>query len=113
MSRTLEEAGYEVVRAFGAKDALRRIKMKAPDLILTDLAMPQVSGAQLIRVIKADPELRHIPCVAVTAHTYEGVGQLARQAGCDGFVSKPFRPARLLEEVVKHLGDPDWTLPSQ
>jgi CheY-like chemotaxis protein len=101
--RTLQNAGFQVVQAYGGADALRKVKMQEPDLILTDLSMPQMSGAEVIRAVKADPQTRHIPCVAVTAHMWDHFAEHAGQAGCDGWISKPFKANRLLEEISRHL----------
>jgi CheY-like chemotaxis protein len=103
LSHTLQAAGFTVVQAYGGEDALRKVKSHKPDLILTDLAMPKMSGVEVIEHVKRDPETKHIPCVAVTAFTWDHLAQSAGQAGCDGFVSKPFNAVRLLQEVAKHL----------
>jgi CheY-like chemotaxis protein len=92
-----------VVPAYGGEDAIRKVKAQKPDLVLTDLAMPKVSGVQVIETIKKDPETQHIPVVAVTAHVWDVLAQSAGQVGCDGYVSKPFTTKQLVQEVQKHL----------
>lgn len=101
--RTLQGAGFQVVQAYGGPDALRKIRAQRPDLILTDLSMPQMSGAEVIRAVKGDPKTRDIPCVAVTAHMWDYLAEHAGQAGCDGWISKPFKASRLLEEIGRQL----------
>jgi len=74
-----------------------------PDLVLTDLSMPKVSGVEVIEAIKTDPSTQHIPVIAVTAHVWDGIAQSAGQVGCDGYVSKPFTAKQIIQEVHKHL----------
>lgn len=106
LCHTLKSAGFQVVPAYGGEDALRKVKLHKPDLILTDLAMPKISGVEVIHHVKSDPETKHIPCVAVTAFMWDSIAQSASQVGCDSFVSKPFNSVRLLQEVAKYVALP-------
>lgn len=103
LTHTLHAAGFQVVQAYGGEDAIRKVQLQKPDLVLTDLAMPKVSGVQVIEFIKSDPETQHIPVVAVTAHVWDGIAQSAGQVGCDGYISKPFTAKQILQEVYRHL----------
>jgi len=103
LRHALEGAGYQVISAYGGEDAIRKVKVQKPDLVLTDLAMPKVSGVEVIEVIKTDPETQHIPVIAVTAHTWDGIAQSAGQVGCDGYISKPFSARQIIQEVARHL----------
>lgn len=103
LSHTLKAAGFNVIQAYGGEDALRKVKSHRPDLILTDLAMPKMSGVELIHHVKSDAQTKHIPCVAVTAFTWDHIAQSASQVGCDSFVPKPFNAVRLLQEVAKYV----------
>ena len=96
-------AGFTVIQAYGGEDALRKIKLHHPDLIVTDLAMPRMSGVEIIERVKRDPETKGIPCIAVTAYMWDQIASAANQAGCDGFVPKPFNGPRLLQEVAKFV----------
>ena len=102
----LTAAGFHVVQAYGGEDALRKVKHHKPDLILTDLAMPKMSGVEVIHQVKSDPDTRLIPCVAVTAFMWDHIAQSASQAGCDSFIAKPFNAVRLLREVAKYVPVP-------
>ncbi|HXQ22815.1 MAG TPA: response regulator [Candidatus Acidoferrales bacterium] len=102
----LTAAGYQVIPAYGGEDAIRKVKTHKPDLVLTDLAMPVVSGVEVIQMIKEDPETQHIPVIAVTAHVWDGLAQSAGQVGCDGYISKPFSTKQLVQEVQKYLNKP-------
>ncbi len=99
----LRAAGHVVIPAYGGEDALRKVQQQMPDLVLTDLAMPKVSGVELIQQIKKNPATQHIPCVAVTAHVWEFLAQSAGDAGCEGYLGKPFTHRQLVEFVSKHL----------
>ena len=106
ITHILKSAGFQVVQAYGGEDALRKVKHHKPDLILTDLAMPKMSGVEVIEKVKRDPETRLIPCVAVTAFMWDHIAQSAGQAGCDSFIAKPFNSVRLLREVAKYVPVP-------
>jgi CheY-like chemotaxis protein len=104
--QTLTSAGYEVVPAYGGEDAIRKVRGQKFQVVLTDLAMPKVSGVEVIHAIKNDPETSHLPVIAVTAHVWDGIAQSAGQVGCDGYISKPFSTKHLVMEVQKHLKPP-------
>lgn len=106
LTHALTAAGYQVVPAYGGEDAIRKVKAQKPDLVLTDLAMPKVSGVEVIESIKRDPDTQQIPVIAVTAHVWDGIAQSAGQVGCDGYISKPFNAKHVVQEVEKHLKRP-------
>jgi CheY-like chemotaxis protein len=99
----LTEAGHQVVTAYGGEDALRRLQRAPVDRIITDLAMPGMSGPVLIHRLRDDEVLGKIPIIAVTAYVWDDIGQKARAAGCDAFLSKPFTRDELLRTVQKYL----------
>ncbi len=103
MTHTLRAAGHVVIAAYGGEDALRKVKQHHPDLVLTDLAMPKITGVEVIEQIKRDEATKHIPCVAVTAHVWEFLAHSAGNAGCEGYLAKPFTNRQLVEFVNKHL----------
>lgn len=103
MTHLLQAAGFDVVRAYGGEDALRKLKQHAPDVIITDLAMPRMSGVEVIERVKRSPEGAAIPCIAVTAYMWDQIAHAASQAGCDGFVGKPFNGPKLLAEVTRFV----------
>ena len=106
LTEILTRAGYAVVTAFGGEDAFRKVKARPPEIVLTDLAMPIANGVQLIDALKSDPETERIPVIAVTAHIWDGIARAAKTAGCNGFVSKPFKKEDLLAELAKHIAAP-------
>jgi CheY-like chemotaxis protein len=102
----LEAAGFTVVQAYGGEDALRKVRMQPPDLVVTDLAMPLMSGVEVIERIKRSPDSASIPCIAVTAYMWDQIASAASEAGCNGFVAKPFNGPKLLAEVTKFVPVP-------
>jgi CheY-like chemotaxis protein len=95
----LEQQGFAVVAAGDGAEALGELSGRTPDLILTDLMMPRVSGLELIRRVRERAELRHVPIVAMTAFG-EGGLRLAKAAGADATFSKDSEPG-LLADILK------------
>jgi CheY-like chemotaxis protein len=85
----LAAEGHQVLRAMDAEQAQACLARDLPDLILMDIALPGMDGLMLTRIIKADDRLRHIPVIALTAFAMKGDDLKAREAGCDGYISKP------------------------
>jgi two-component system cell cycle response regulator DivK len=85
----LAAAGFEVDAAADAPQARLKLQEFRPDLILMDIQMPGMDGLQLTRLLKADPATRHIVVVAFTAFAMRGDEAKMREAGCDGYLSKP------------------------
>jgi two-component system, cell cycle response regulator DivK len=98
-----ESAGYEIVEAEDGQAGLVAAKAQRPDLILMDIQLPVMDGYEATRRIKADPDLRSIPLIAVTSYALSGDEGKARAAGCDGYVTKPFSPRHLLAKVKEYL----------
>ncbi len=99
----LENHGYRVLTAESGESALEVVRRQLPDLILLDHSLPGRTGAEIAAELKGDAALRRIPIVMMTAHTYGAVGRRARDAGVDGFLSKPCDPHRVLQEVQRYL----------
>jgi two-component system cell cycle response regulator DivK len=96
----LASVGYELLEA---EDGESGVAMAARDLILMDIQLPILDGYEAARRIKADPALRHIPIIAVTSYALSGDEAKAREAGCDGYVAKPFSPRQLLSKIAEFL----------
>jgi CheY-like chemotaxis protein len=99
----LLEDDYDVVQAVNGEEGVKKTETERPDLILMDLGMPVMDGWEATRKIKAQPELRHIPVIAVTSHAMVGDEIHAREAGCDEYVPKPIDEIELLEKIKKLL----------
>ena len=104
LARRLRRHGFEViVAADGARgvDAARR---ERPDLVLMDLDLPVLDGWEATRRLKAAPETRSIPVVALSAHAMAGERERALAAGCDDHDTKPVDLDRLLAKIRAQLG---------
>lgn len=96
-----------VTEAVNAFDALQKLPRGRFDLVLTDINMPTISGLELIRMIRARPEHRELPIVAISTERTADDVQRARRAGADGYLGKPFEAEtldRLLAEILAPSG---------
>ena len=98
--------GYRVHSVTSGEDVLVYLRELEPDLILMDIQLPGIDGLTLTRRLKADPETTQIPIIALTAYAMAGDEQRAREAGCDGYISKPFSPQTLADRVAQALEAP-------
>ncbi len=99
----LKHSGFAVRMAASGDEALREAREHLPDLILMDLSIPVIDGWECSRLLKADEATRHIIILALTAHAMRGDQERALAAGCDGYLSKPISPKKLVEEVKTRL----------
>jgi two-component system cell cycle response regulator DivK len=103
LSRRLGRRGYEVVIARDGAQAVAMALSQAPDLILMDMNLPLIDGWEATRRIKAAPEARGVPIIAVTAHGMVGDREKAIEAGCDDHHAKPVELTRLLSQIEAML----------
>lgn len=101
----LNEAGYKVRSVLSGEMALTAARTSAPDLILLDINMPIMNGYEVCRVLQADPNLRHIPIIFITALGEEIDRVQAANVGAVDFISKPFRLNEVLEKIAYHLSN--------
>ena len=90
---------YEAEPVRDGREAVERTRAFRPDLVIMDIQMPYVSGLELIEQLKADEELKRTPIMAVTAYAAKGDEQRIRDAGAEGYVSKPISLMRFIEAV--------------
>ena len=102
--KLLKRLGYQVTIAKDGKKALEAWENNRFDLILMDILMPEINGDEVVKLIRQREENVHTPIIAVTAHAMMGDQEKLLKAGCDGYVSKPFRIETLAEEIRKVLG---------
>jgi two-component system alkaline phosphatase synthesis response regulator PhoP len=107
----LQQHGMEVISAPDGRAALAKVKEAAPNVIVSDVMMPEMDGLELCRQLRSDPHTKHIPIVMVTAggpdHT-----QAALAAGCDRVLSKPCSP-KVLVATIQSLITPELATPDQ
>lgn len=95
--------GYRILQAGDAEAAQEIIRSTPPDLILMDIALPGMDGLTLTRMLKASETTRHIVIVALTAFAMKGDDARAREAGCDGYITKPIDTRTLPDAVAGYL----------
>jgi len=103
LSRRLERKGFTVVMAIDGAQALAMAVSESPELILMDMSLPVLDGWEATRQLKAAPETKHIPIIALTAHAMSADEERARAVGCDDFDTKPIELTRLLEKIRLQL----------
>lgn len=99
----LERQGYQVSLALNGEQGLHKVRTLYPDLVVLDLDMPVMDGWSVLRKIKTNTHVRHIPVIVVTAHLMPDEKERALQAGASGYVLKPFTVQDLLREVERVL----------
>ena len=95
----LEAHGHATKAVTDSREALEAAREFAPDLVITDIQLPHVSGLQLIRMLRADDRLSDVPIMAVTAYATSGDEDRARDIGAQAYVAKPISVARFVQTV--------------
>jgi len=104
---TLTFAGHQITEASNGEEAVQLAKEKLPDLILTDVRMPKMTGYEACRKIKDDEATKHIPVVILSAKGQDEEIDQGREAGSDDYIVKPFAPDQLttrVAEILERLG---------
>ncbi len=101
----LDVNGYATVQTRNGLEVLELARRHRPDLILMDIQLPEVSGLDVTRWLKEDPQLSRIPVVAVTAFAMKGDEERIRSGGCEAYISKPISVVTFLETVRRFIGD--------
>ncbi|MDH3607289.1 MAG: response regulator [Acidimicrobiia bacterium] len=96
--------GVTVIAAEDGLEGLAMARAEIPDVILLDIGLPGIDGWEVLRELRADPSTANIAVIIVTAHAQPEVALAAEKRGANGFITKPFRPAHLREEIVANLG---------
>jgi two-component system cell cycle response regulator DivK len=108
--------GHQPEAVTDSRNALDAARALKPDLVITDIQLPHVSGLELIRLIRGDKQLKDVPIMAVTAYSARGDEERIRAAGAQAYVSKPISVVRFAEAVDDLLNgvrqnDPTGTAP--
>ena len=103
LSRRLARKGYDVVIAEDGAKGLSAASDSKPDLILMDMSLPVIDGWEATRRLKAEPQTRAIPVIALTAHAMSSDREKAVAAGCDDYDTKPVELERLLGKIERLL----------
>jgi two-component system cell cycle response regulator DivK len=101
----LRHNGHATVEAATGLDGVRLALEGPPDLILMDIQLPEVSGLEVTKWLKDDPDLKTIPVVAVTAFAMKGDEERIREGGCEAYLSKPISVGKFIETIRHFLGN--------
>nr|WP_283091806.1 response regulator [Gluconobacter sp. Dm-62] len=99
VSRELRKASYDVETAEDGVDALEKVSIFSPAVIITDLNMPRMNGLELTQALRAHAETKYVPIIFLTTESGEELRRAAREAGATGWIVKPFDGPKLLAAV--------------
>jgi two-component system, cell cycle response regulator DivK len=99
----LQAHGYETIQSLHGKNAVQLAREHHPDLIIMDIQLPEVSGIEHTKNLKADDDLKDIPVIACTAFAMKGDEEKILEAGCDAYLAKPISVPLFLETVKRHI----------
>ncbi|PCI88794.1 MAG: two-component system response regulator [Hyphomicrobiales bacterium] len=99
----LESKGYKIIQTANGLNAVELAREHKPNLILMDIQLPEVSGLEVTKWLKADDELAHIPVIAVTAFAMKGDEEKILQGGCEAYISKPISVAKFLATIQSFI----------
>jgi two-component system cell cycle response regulator DivK len=102
----LESAGYRVLQSGEGVEGFQLARAERPDLIVMDIQLPAISGLEVTRWLKEDPELAHIPVVAVTAYAMKGDKARMLEGGCEAYLAKPISVVSFLETIRRLIERP-------
>jgi len=97
----LERQGYEVITAFNGAECLEKVKEDCPDLIVLDVMMPEMTGFEVLDILKKDPETENIPVIMLTARAQDSDVLRGWQSGVECYLTKPFNPMELIAFVKR------------
>jgi two-component system, cell cycle response regulator DivK len=100
----LGKHGFDVAASGSGVEGLRMARELQPDAVLLDVSIPGMDGWSVTERLKANPDTSSIPVIIITAHAFPEDRRRAQSVGCDGFLTKPCEPRRVLEEVVRVVG---------
>jgi two-component system, cell cycle response regulator DivK len=99
----LEAHGYATLKTSHGIEAMELARAHKPDLILMDIQLPEVSGLEVTRWLKADEKLKSIPVIAITAFAMKGDEERIREGGCEAYMSKPISVTKFIATVKTYL----------
>ncbi len=99
----LQVSGYSTIEATDGEKGVELAKASKPDLILMDVQMPKMDGLEATRILKAEATTSNIPVLALTSYAMKGDEERILQAGCDGYLAKPFDIQELLKTVAGYF----------
>lgn len=104
ISFILENAGYEVTKAYNGKDGIRQTIENQPDVVLLDIQLPDIDGLEVLKEIR-DSGLSELPVIAVTSYAMTGDSKKIIDAGCNGYIEKPIDALKVTEKIESILAN--------
>jgi CheY-like chemotaxis protein len=95
----MHSAGYDTMTAANGKEAIESVRREPPDLIVMDIMMPMMDGIEACRILKTNPQTKHIPIVMLTTMGEDAAVAAAHTAGCDDYTTKPIQRQELLHKI--------------
>jgi len=105
MRYMLEARGYIVVEARDGAEGIATARTEAPDVILLDIQLPTMSGYEVAKRLRGDPESSSIPIIAVTSYAMPGDKEEAIASGCTGYIEKPIDPETFVDQMQRCIGE--------
>lgn len=105
LSQRLKRKGYEILFAVDGEEAIKMVREFQPKVVLMDMSLPILDGWEATRRLKMDDKTKHIPVIALTAHSLPEDKKQAMEAGCDEYEPKPVNFTSLIEKIEKLLGE--------
>ncbi len=107
IARVLSKSGLNVIQASDGIEAMEKIQVERPDLVVMDIVMPRMNGYELCRWIKNNPIARHMPVVICSTKNEEFDRYWGMKQGIDAYITRPFQPAEMVETVKQLLRKPE------
>ena len=99
---SLESEDYQIIDASDGKEALEKIRVEKPDLVLLDIVMPKMDGFEVLRNLKKASGTKEIPIILLTAKGQKIDQEKGQKLGAAGYIIKPFSPSELLRKIEKY-----------
>jgi two-component system cell cycle response regulator DivK len=108
----IKQLGHDTIQVFDGKQAVDMVRKEKPHLIILDIKLVDISGIDICKEIKADPELKNIPVIVVTAlSSDEDKKNIVAESGCDNYIAKPFFPDLFAQTIGRYvpIKSIDWS----
>lgn len=102
----ITKSGYQAIEAFSGQEGIRMALTQAPDLVLLDIQLPDMTGIEVLKAIRSAEIDEKLPVVAVTSFAMSGDRQRLLAAGCTGYIEKPINPETIMDEIRGYAGHP-------
>lgn len=99
LSFILQRAGYEVTAVADGEAAMQQLRTELPDAMILDLMLPKLSGFEVLKLVKTDPALAHLPVLVLSAKGQAHDRRLVEEIGAEAFITKPFANRDIVEQV--------------